>query len=182
MVQIHRQLPTTVSMWVNDSHHEHRPSHFAMNTPPFSANPLQPPLPSIVGYPVPSLPPLTARPSDLSAISRGRLELPPDHVGFVPSLLLQDDVRRVSETPERLHARIIDEAERYAEDRKALVRTELKRRQNTAGVALTPIDKGKLRSRREAKVHNVKKREFERALKDTIRWLIDERAAQNLVP
>ncbi len=153
-----------------------------MNTPPFTANSMQTPLPSIIGYRVPSLPPLTARPADLSAISRGRLELPPDDVGFVPSLLLQDDMRRVTDSPEALWARVMDEAERYAEDRKMLVRTELKRRQNTARIELTPLDKGKLRSRREAKVHNVKKNEFQRALKDVIRWLIDERAEQNLDP
>ncbi len=135
-----------------------------------------------MGYPVPSLPPLTARSADLSAISRGRLELPPDDVGFVPSLRLQDDIRRFTKSPDSLCACIIDEAERYAEDRKMLVRTELKRRQDTAGIVLTPLDKGKLRSRREAKVHNVKKNEFQRALKDVIRWLIDERVEQNLNP
>ncbi len=141
---------------------------------------MQNPYPSILGYPMPSLPPLTARPADLSAISRGRLELPRDDVGFVPSLRLQDDMRRVTESPETLCERIIDEAERYAEERKMLVRTELKRRQDLARVELTPLDKGKLRSRREAKVHNVKKNEFQRALKDVIRWLIEERAEQNM--
>lgn len=153
-----------------------------MNTPPFTPTSLPLPLPSIMGYPIPSLPPLTAREDDLSAISRGKLDVPEDTVGFMPSLVLQDDVRRLSQSPGTLHARIIEEADRYAETRKALVRTELKRRQDNAGVALTPIDKGKLRSRREAKVHNVKKREFERALKDTIRWLIEERVIEQGLP
>ncbi len=151
-----------------------------MNTPPFQTSANEAPLPSIMSYPVPSLPPLTARPADLSAISRGQLELPQDDAGFVPSLLLQDDMRRVTESPEALCARIIGEAERYAEDRKTLVRAELKRRQETAGIELSPLDKGKLRSRREAKVHNVKKNEFQRALKDVIRWLIDERAEESM--
>eukprot|EP00171_Calliarthron_tuberculosum_P022873 IDg22873t1 len=35
-------------------------------------------------------------------------------------------------------------------------------------------DKSKLRSRREARVHRVKEKTLERALKDAIRWLIAE--------
>ena len=101
-------------------------------------------------------------------------------MGFVMSEALRAELSSGNGgDSEVLHRRVVAEAARYADERKELVRKALKKRQNDAGVALTPIDKSKLRSRREAKVHRVKEREFERALKDAIHWLIVERNTNN---
>lgn len=118
--------------------------------------------------------------ADLSRISRGQLDIVEDDAKFVMSPELQRDLEapNVNECPD-LWERVLKEATRHAEKRKELVRDALKQRQNNSGVALSPIDKSKLRSRREAKVHRVKERAFEQALKDAIKWLIDKRSSDN---
>lgn len=109
--------------------------------------------------------------ANLSAISRGDLEIPSESFHLSPRLqqLQGDDAE--------LFEHIIDECRKYAEGRKELVRGAFKKRQREAGLPLSTIDKSKLRSRREAKVTRVKEREFEAALKDVIRWFISQRLA-----
>lgn len=116
----------------------------------------------------------------LAHISRGPVELPIDPTGFQMSPKLQRDLHCTEGNDvDQLLARVVREAAKYADERKELVRDELKRRMRRSDVhgALTVIDKSKLRSRREAKVHRVKEQQFERALKDALRWLIAEKAA-----
>jgi len=117
------------------------------------------------------LPPIYSRDADLSAISRGKMEIPPDNFNLSPRMQqLQGD-------DGELFDGIIKECRKYAEGRKELVRGAFKKRQREARLPLSTIDKSKLRSRREAKVTRVKEREFEAALKDVIRWFIAQRSA-----
>ncbi len=112
---------------------------------------------------------------DLSEISRAKLDLPEDE-GFELSHHLKTILRRptaATDVDEILH-HVYSEARRYAEDRKELVRNELKKRLREVRGTLTAREKGKLRSRREAKVHRVKEQHLEKALRKTIRWLITE--------
>lgn len=70
--------------------------------------------------------------------------------------------------------RVFNEAAKYATDSKENARAKLKLNQKRVENSLTTIEKGKLRSRREARVHRIKKKAFERALKDAIKWLIED--------
>lgn len=118
-------------------------------------------------------------PVDLSSISRGELDIPPDETGFVISESLKHDLRTArsnGRNVDTLVQKVLDEANGYAERRKELVRRALKNRQLGVHHSLTMIDKGKLRSRRDARVHRVKLKEFESALKSALRWLISELA------
>lgn len=109
---------------------------------------------------------------DLSAISRGALEIPPENFA------LSARTQRLQGDAAELYASIMEECRAYAEARKQLVRDALKRRQKDANGPLSTIDKSKLRSRREAKVTRAKEREFEDALKHVIRWFIAQRKAE----
>ncbi len=134
-------------------------------------------LPPISTY-LPRPPPPSTTPSavDLSMISRAKLKLPDEGAGFVMSKGLQRDLLRgvTNEQPvTELLDRVYEEARSYAEKRKMLVRKQLKERLEEVGEKLSARERGKLRSRREAKVHRVKEQELEKALKSTIRWLIE---------
>lgn len=112
---------------------------------------------------------------DLSKISRAELNLPEDE-GFKLSPTLQRMLRRPNravDIDEILH-RVYKEARTYAESRKELVRNEMKRKLLEVRGTLTAREKGKLRSRREAKVHRVKEQHLEKALRNTIKWFITE--------
>jgi len=82
-------------------------------------------------------------------------------------------------TLDSLVQRLCGEAELYANDRKELVRNEMKRIENQVGENLTTNDRTKLRSRREAKVSRTKNQEYERALLSALKWLIRERNNNN---
>lgn len=131
----------------------------------------QPVLPPILPMLPPMYPRRAIRSPDLSAISRGDLEIPAENFHLSPSL------QQLQGEDEDLFESIMDECHKFAEDRKELVRGAFKKRQLEAGLPLSAIDKSKLRSRREAKVTRVKEREFEAALKDVIRWFISQRPA-----
>lgn len=134
-----------------------------------------------------SLPPIAsiARPKvDLSVISRGELDVPAKSSMFQLSPSLITEYYTADKEQDRvLFGKILDECRKYADERKELTRAALKKRQRdvteTTGVSLSPTDKSKLRSRREAKVHRVKEREFDAALKDVIRWFISQRNHTN---
>lgn len=134
-------------------------------------------LPPISTYlPRPPPPSTTTSAVDLSVISRAKLKLPDEGAGFVMSKDLQRDLQRgvTNECPvTELLDRVYEEARSYAEKRKMLVRKQLKERLEEVGEKLSARERGKLRSRREAKVHRVKEQELEKALKSTIRWLIE---------
>lgn len=96
---------------------------------------------------------------------------------------LQRALREARNNPtvsDELAERLFEEAEEFAAGKKQQVRDALKEKQLKVHRSLTMIDKGKLRSRREARVHRVKEKEFERALKDALRWLIAELAVGSI--
>lgn len=113
----------------------------------------------------------------LSSISSGDLGIPKDSSGFIISEDLQHVLRNKeahNQDTEELLKRLVEEANAYAKRRKELVRNKLKERAFRIRHSLTVIDKSKLRSRREARVHREKEKHFEHALKDAILWMISE--------
>lgn len=135
-------------------------------------------LPPIASYSLP-WPEQFTQDRDLSKISRAELNLPEDK-GFELSNALKNVLRTRTNAQDvdDILSYIFSEAKRYAEERKELVRNELKKRLLEVHGTLTPREKGKLRSRREAKVHRVKEQHLEKALKHTIKWLILEFSAR----
>lgn len=111
---------------------------------------------------------------DLSLISRAETKL--EDETFEMSKDLQSCLLKPERTrdPDALVKRVCEEALQYAERRKEIVRESLKKQLRDTPNKLSNHDKGKLRSRREAKVHRVKEQQLELALKAAIRWLIAE--------
>jgi len=139
------------------------------------------PNPYLTMYALPPIATIAKPKVDLSAISRGVLDVPEKNGMFYlsPSLITEYTSTSTAMSDKDLFEGILEECRKYADERKELVRAALKKRQREVtdtGVSLSPIDKSKLRSRREAKVHRVKEREFDGALKDVIRWFISQRS------
>ena len=186
----HTSPPGMMPVGVSQAHMHTPPPGFAYpRGAGASAAFMLPPISAALG--VDALPPLSrgagaaaasaADSADLASISRGPIDVPDGDMQFVmsPELVAALRAARTRDLTPALQQRVIAEATRYADTRKSAVRNALKERQHNAAVHLSPIDKSKLRSRREAKVHRVKERAFERALKDAIHWFIDDRATDN---
>lgn len=116
---------------------------------------------------------------ELNKISRSETNLPEQNFQLSPALI--EDLKRTGLSIQSLQDRICAEAKEYAEKRKAIVRAELKERLQGNNTKFTAREKGKLRSRREAKVHRVKEQQTELALKASIAYLIElkEEAQKN---
>lgn len=108
---------------------------------------------------------------ELNKISRAETNLPEQSFKLSPALV--NDLSRTGLSTQILQDRICSEAKEYAEKRKAIVRAELKERLQGNNTKFTAREKGKLRSRREAKVHRVKEQQTELALKAAIAYLIE---------
>lgn len=109
----------------------------------------------------------------LSEISTGVVD-PLSSLPFKPSDALICDVRSNPREVDEIVRKISHEALQFANRRKEHVRSTLKSRQQQAESKLSVSDRSKLRSRREARVTRVKERAYEKALKDSIHWLVDE--------
>lgn len=124
------------------------------------------------GSPIPGPPPRDYTGVDLAEISRGALDISPTGREFKFSESLQIAIRERTLPCNELAELVERECMKHAIQQKQDVRVQLKNKLH--GVQhLTARDKGKLRSRREAKVHRVKEQAFERALKEALRWMIE---------
>lgn len=113
----------------------------------------------------------------LSSISQASLKVEEEHSRFVMSTRLQSELREAREYghhPDVLLDRLMKEAEAHAKSLKEFAREELKEAQKNRERTLTRIQISKLRSRREARVHRIKSKAFENALKDALGWFIYE--------
>lgn len=132
-------------------------------------------LPPIVSFPARrpefSLPPLMK--DDLSNISKEAFDIRTDAPEFVMSSDLQLEMINKRLSPEERNKRVLEEATEFAINHKKTVREKLKTKLRELDRPLNARQKGKLRSRREAKVHRVKEQALEKALKDTVMWLIN---------
>lgn len=129
--------------------------------------PLQLPFPRASHLPQPSV--------NLSEISQANIHHESDE--FVISDKLLTVIRnshRVGHDAGALSEDVINEATEYANRRKKNARSQLKERQRRVEPSLNTIEKGKLRSRREARVHKIKEKALESALKDALSLLIAE--------
>lgn len=80
--------------------------------------------------------------------------------------------------PAEILEQVLDEATAFAAREKEHVRSQLKQSLRSVDTRLTPRDKERFRSRREARVHRVKERAFGVAIKDSLRWIIEHSYAQ----
>lgn len=111
--------------------------------------------------------------NELNKISRVETYLPEQNFQLSASLIEDLNKSAGEHSIASLQDRICTEAKEYAEKRKAIVRAELKERLQGNNTKFTAREKGKLRSRREAKVHRVKEQQTELALKASIAYLIE---------